>query len=143
MTASRHQKRYEDPEYRAKRQAHEAKRRQNPEYLAYKRAQTRKKRTGVSPEQFEETLASQQGLCAICSSELRPGVGGQAADHCHETGHFRGILCNKCNRGLGLFKDSSELLRKAADYLDKPRQPGKVEVSQSSNGKTSASKTEN
>jgi hypothetical protein len=38
-------------------------------------------------------------------------------DHCHETGKFRGWLCDPCNRGLGAFKDDIKILKKAIDYL--------------------------
>lgn len=56
--------------------------------------------------------------CAICGTTdwggrfKRPHV-----DHCHETNKVRGILCNTCNVGLGLFKDNPTLLRSAAKYL--------------------------
>jgi hypothetical protein len=38
-------------------------------------------------------------------------------DHCHETGEFRGFLCNNCNVGLGKFKDDPVILINAIAYL--------------------------
>ena len=70
----------------------------------------------------------QNGLCAICNLPEtiidRGKVRNLSADHCHkifdETGEtvIRGLLCFPCNAGIGNFKDSPYLLRKAADYLD-------------------------
>lgn len=40
-------------------------------------------------------------------------------DHCHLSGNFRGWICDRCNKVLGIVKDSSELLRKMANYLEK------------------------
>lgn len=60
------------------------------------------------------SLAIATTKCEICGCEI--GTSG-AVDHCHETLAFRGILCGNCNNGLGRFKDSPELLRKAAAYL--------------------------
>lgn len=42
-------------------------------------------------------------------------------DHCHKTGKVRGITCRQCNMGLGSFKDSPEIMRSAADYIEKHR----------------------
>ena len=43
---------------------------------------------------------------------------GLAIDHNHSTGQIRGLLCSLCNFGIGYLKDSPDLLRKAAQYLD-------------------------
>lgn len=39
-------------------------------------------------------------------------------DHDHETGEIRGLLCSRCNGGLGLFCDNPSLLKKAIAYLE-------------------------
>jgi hypothetical protein len=57
--------------------------------------------------------------CEICNEPLQRGAGKSAIDHNHETGSLRGILCGKCNMGLGLFKDSTEVLQSAIKYLIK------------------------
>ena len=41
-----------------------------------------------------------------------------AIDHCHSTGKIRGLLCDRCNHGLGHFKDDINLLIKAIEYLN-------------------------
>lgn len=53
--------------------------------------------------------------CRICNGTERLCI-----DHCHTTNNVRGILCTKCNAGLGMFRDNPELLYKAAEYLDMP-----------------------
>lgn len=52
--------------------------------------------------------------CAICNSGNNLQV-----DHCHETGTVRSMLCGPCNRSLGGFADNPDLLRKAAEYVEK------------------------
>ena len=78
---------------------------------------------GISAEKYEEMLMSQDSKCAICSihiDEYRKTSQNNkvfAVDHCHSTGSIRGLLCCKCNRGLGYFKDDPALLHKAISYL--------------------------
>ena len=83
---------------------------------SYKSGQHRLKRYGVTTAQFEAMLAAQGGRCAVCEV-TEPGARDWHLDHDHNTGLPRGILCVRCNGGLGLFKDSPELMERAARYL--------------------------
>ena len=75
------------------------------------------KRTyGISLDDYESLLKSQGNVCKICKTE-RSGK-YLAVDHDHRTGKIRGILCENCNRGLGMFKDGPNLLRAAIQYLE-------------------------
>lgn len=80
------------------------------------------KRYGITPEDYESMLADQDGVCAICHEPetlIRRGtVCSLTIDHDHMTGKVRGLLCNNCNRALGLFNDNQKILRSAAEYLE-------------------------
>lgn len=63
--------------------------------------------------------------CPICQrseDELRSRNNPQhrvwCLDHCHTNETFRGWLCHRCNRGLGMMADSTEILQRAMDYLN-------------------------
>lgn len=77
----------------------------------------------LTPEDYSALLQKQDGVCYICKkpeTKITKGVLCRlAVDHNHKTGRVRGLLCDKCNRGLGYFKDSPTLLRVAADYLER------------------------
>ena len=78
---------------------------------------SRKRLYGLTEEQFQTMLSSQDGKCSICGRERSQLVKQLCVDHDHETGKVRGLLCDKCNRGLGFFNDDHELLKKALNYL--------------------------
>lgn len=83
-----------------------------------------KKRYNLTPEQYQEILESQNYRCAICGKHEKDNKKGKvqtplSVDHCHTKGSNRGLLCNTCNLGLGYFKDKTEFLLKAVDYLHK------------------------
>ena len=80
------------------------------------RRQYYKQAHGLTLEQVADLLASQGGVCKICHTTT-PGKAGWRVDHDHVTLEIRGVLCNKCNTGLGFFKDDAELLRAALKYL--------------------------
>jgi hypothetical protein len=75
---------------------------------------------GVSLERYDEMLTTQGGVCAICEQTCPTGR-YLAVDHDHDTGLVRGLLCSKCNPGLGWFNDDPARLRAAADYLESTR----------------------
>ena len=73
-------------------------------------------RYGITPEEYEQR---RNQSCAICGRYDPPAGRGQGMhiDHHHETNSLRGTLCGKCNRGIGMFDDSADLLIRAAAYL--------------------------
>jgi hypothetical protein len=86
----------------------------NPERAA---AHLRKCKTGWTDEQYRAKLAEQDGRCGICRADRCSSGKTFAADHDHTTGKPRGVLCGKCNKGLGLLGDNAEGLRRAFAYL--------------------------
>lgn len=84
--------------------------------IEYGRTSNLRKAFGITVAEYEALLAEQSGGCGICGKTCTTGR-RLAVDHDHETGRVRGLLCSRCNRGIGLFFDSAEHLRKAADYV--------------------------
>lgn len=76
------------------------------------------KRYGITTADFDAMLAKQLGRCAICATDEPGGMGSFHVDHDHVTGAVRGLLCYKCNQGLGFFNDNPRLLQRARRYLD-------------------------
>jgi hypothetical protein len=72
---------------------------------------------GIEPEDYDAMLSKQNGACAICAVELVKGSKTHI-DHCHTTGKVRGLLCTKCNMGIGHFNDDPAVLRAAAGYVE-------------------------
>jgi len=76
---------------------------------------------GITIEEYNELLDKQQGKCAICKTD-KPARFGRISksfhvDHDHKTDKIRGLLCSKCNQGLGYFNDDPDLLERAIKYL--------------------------
>ena len=74
---------------------------------------------GLSEAQYRRLLQAQKGACAICKRPPRRRA--LCVDHCRVTKRVRGLLCNNCNTGLGLFGDDPARLRAAAAYLVRAR----------------------
>ena len=77
----------------------------------------RLKTSGFTQEEYEAKLKEQNYRCAICGT-TDSGPMDFHADHDHNTNQKRGILCHKCNTGLGLLKDNVETLCAAIEYLN-------------------------
>ena len=80
------------------------------------------KRTyGITWDDYVSMFDNQGGCCAICKSDNNKNTrtNKMFVDHCHETGKVRGLLCSKCNHGLGHFNDDTDLLKQAIRYLHK------------------------
>lgn len=77
----------------------------------------------ITLDQYYQMLAKQNNCCAICKNpETRidkrtAELTMLAVDHCHKTQKVRGLLCAKCNQGIGYFNDNIESLESAAQYL--------------------------
>jgi hypothetical protein len=81
------------------------------------RAETLSQRYGLTIDSHAALLEEQGHTCKICKEPARL----LHVDHCHVTGKVRGILCIKCNTGLGHFRDDVELLKTAIAYLESSR----------------------
>ncbi len=79
------------------------------------------RRYGISLNTYNLLFEIQNGCCAICGisqSKLKKKL---YVDHDHDTKDIRGLLCHKCNTGLGLMKDDALILKRAIDYLGKSK----------------------
>jgi len=84
-----------------------------------------KRKYGLSLEEYNELLSSQNYQCKICfsSGNDRKWKDGREqfvafhVDHDHITGKVRGLLCNKCNVGLAMFKENITTMTNAISYL--------------------------
>lgn len=84
-----------------------------------------KSRYGMTPEEYDKILADQGGVCAICSGT---NASGRALHVDHRHGCcgpnkaclkcVRALLCSRCNTGIGQFRESPDLLRRAIAYLE-------------------------
>lgn len=77
----------------------------------------------ILTEEDKKYIDDHNGLCDICGNSKNYSNKKLSKDHDHQTGHFRGMLCTKCNLGLGKFSDSPELLIRAAEYIYRSKNP--------------------
>jgi hypothetical protein len=79
---------------------------------SYRNGINRGKFRGVISDENLLALKAEITECVICGAAENLVV-----DHCHSTGQVRGLLCQRCNMGLGHFRDDPDLLEFARIYL--------------------------
>jgi hypothetical protein len=92
-----------------------------PTYKKKNQAGHRRRKYGITTEKYNTVLDKQKGVCAICGTKEKRSIRGAepelSVDHDHKTGEIRGLLCHRCNSGLGLFQEDLRILRRAVRYL--------------------------
>lgn len=80
-----------------------------------------RKSYGIDLAKYQEMLADQGGVCAICGTDDPKGKSGTwfVVDHDHASGEVRGLLCNRCNRAIGMLAEDHDVLMSAIEYLKK------------------------
>ena len=74
-----------------------------------------KRAYGITPERYDEMLAQQHGLCALCGKP--PDGENLMVDHDHETDEVRGLIHRFCNSLLGFAREDVSILFAAVDYI--------------------------
>ena len=128
----------QSPEYRAAKSRHarayEARVAASPEWSARVARREREaailRRYGITVEKYQALLAAQGGRCACCGrADQGRKWGGKhdlrlLVDHDHTTGEIRGLVCHRCNVGIGSLGDDVNGVRRALVYLEKPDTTG-------------------
>jgi RNA polymerase subunit RPABC4/transcription elongation factor Spt4 len=72
----------------------------------------------LTPDDYDAMLEKQGGVCAVCKGGNDSNRWSRlVVDHDHENGKVRGLLCDTCNRAIGLMKDNPLLVFGAYRYL--------------------------
>lgn len=92
---------------------------QNNVYYSKNKIKIRLQRKGITvTDEILEYIANHTGCCDICDNPPDGKWKELVYDHDHVSGNFRGLLCDSCNRALGLFRDDPKVLANAKIYLD-------------------------
>lgn len=109
----------------------------DPQYRNKRLSQQRKYCYGISDSQYDKLLVLQNNRCAVCDGDDPGKNKNWSVDHNHDTQAVRGLLCNNCNRAIGLLQESRTILLAAAEYLLNPPARFLVDTPPLSNDKNS------
>jgi len=99
--------------------------RKSPKGKSIDYANNIKQKYNLEIDDYNRMFNEQNGCCIICGVHQSKLTKRLSIDHNHKTGKIRGLLCHKCNIGLGVFEDSIEILQKAIEYLKKEATNGR------------------
>lgn len=71
-----------------------------------------RRKYGITLATYDAMVAERSGCCDICGKKRKLVV-----DHCHDSRRIRGLLCDRCNVGLGCFGDDPITLGRAKGYV--------------------------
>ena len=75
-------------------------------------------KSGLTYKEKAALIEKQGFKCLICGIDFRTIPDRNIhIDHSHDTGKVRGILCHRCNMGIGLFDENRENLKRAMEYV--------------------------
>lgn len=111
---SNRRKRKSDPERtRAWDSSARVRNQSDPTYSRRRYSYMIKTKYGLEREEFDAMVLAHEGRCALCLVATPDLI----VDHCHQTGRVRGLLCSRCNTGLGLLGDNDTAIANALAYL--------------------------
>ena len=90
-----------------------------------------KSRYSISEDEYARLIAAQGDRCAVCGIAENIDSRLWCVDHDHESGRVRGLLCVRCNAGIGALGDTIEGLRRAINYLERAQQQPPVRITPS------------
>ena len=108
-----------DPEYKDYYKKYHKKYQATDKYKLASKKAALKRYYGITLDEHNKLLISQNSNCAICSKNQSTLRRGLVVDHDHKTGKVRGLLCDACNHGIGNFQDNQANLTSAIGYLKK------------------------
>jgi hypothetical protein len=113
----KHKKNMSNPEYRAKKAKYMRELRlRKPRSYEQRKKEWLKSLYGMTVEDYNSLLNSQNEVCAICSQPCKTKK-GLAVDHNHITGKIRGLLCANCNGAIGMLQEDPDIIEKAKQYI--------------------------
>ncbi len=72
---------------------------------------------GITLDDYNILFIEQNGCCKICTKHQNEFKMKLSVDHNHSTGEIRGLLCQKCNHGIGLFNEDKTIIKAVLEYL--------------------------
>ncbi len=77
-----------------------------------------KRAYGIDSSEWQRLFELQKGCCVSCERHQSSMLKSLHVDHCHKSGKVRALLCDRCNRALGIMDEDAVSIRKLAEYAN-------------------------